>query len=387
MMRIIILSPLPLPGNSSKGGVEAVTLNLLEGLSIVENVSILVLSFHKNLEHEVTRQLYENVFVKYIPYGIIKSTKFELLFHSKKILYKYFDEFKADLIHIQGNGSSLLVFNNRYANRIILTQHGVLHEEIKYINNIFGKANHRLNILIEAYFKNIIQNWIFISKYNMTIARECEYKFVNIAQIYNPLSSKFYIEKKSGRLNKTSLYYVGSIIRRKGLHDLLKAIVQLKKRNVIINTKVFGGFTDKKYEILIKNFIRENKLDSQIVFLGWRTSEEIIELTSDAPIFVLPSYQETLPVVIAEAMAMGKIVVATNISGIPEMIEDGISGVLYEKGNVKQLSNILYEISSADNLLLDEIGINAQKAATNKFSPTIVAKQTVNFYKKILQNN
>jgi glycosyltransferase involved in cell wall biosynthesis len=385
-MRIIIVSRLPMEGQSIKGGVESVVLNLLQGFSGYKEISVLVLSFNSSIEQIVTRQLYENVIIKYIPFGRIKSSKFEYLFHAKRIVNNLAEDFQADLIHIQGNGSILLLFNENFIKKTIVTQHGILKEEIKYLKNLRAKTNHLLNILIESYYIKKIENWIFISKYNKSIAVHRKFKFGNIAHIFNPVASIYFSQGLLNNQKANSLYYVGSITRRKGLLDLIEAINQMNERGFVFNLKVFGGFIDKNYKKIIFDYIKRNKLDSQIEFFGWRKAEEIIELTADIPVFVLPSYQETLPVVVAEAMAMGKIVVATNIAGIPEMIVDGINGFLYDKGDKYQLANILCNLSNSDKTYINNISNKAKEYAISKFSLNSVADQTINFYKEVLTN-
>jgi glycosyltransferase involved in cell wall biosynthesis len=383
-MKILMLAPLPLPGDSAKGGVESVTQNLLEGFSKINDLSIIVLSVHKNLSDELELQLYDNVIVKHIPYKIVRSTKIVYGIYVKRVVYKYFKEFKADLIHIQGNGTELLAFKSNHKNRIVVTQHGILHEEIKHVKDFIGKMNLTLSIMIENYYKKRIQNWIGISKYNLEVAKSRNYKLDKYIHIFNPVASKFFLTERLEIIHRASLYYVGSISRRKGLCDLLNAIVILRKKNIILTLKVFGGFVERRYQNEIESYIYSNGLESQVEFFGWRKADEIINLTTDASILVLPSYQETLPVVIAEAMAMGKIVVSTNICGIPEMVKDRESGFLYQKGNIRQLTEILVHLATSKSINLNEISINARNYATLYFSPNAVAQQTVCFYKYLI---
>ena len=158
----------------------------------------------------------------------------------------------------------------------------------------------------------------------------------------------------------------------------------IRKKNIIPTLKVFGGFVEKRYQNEIESYIHDNGLESQVEFFGWRKSDEIINLTADASILVLPSYQETLPVVIAEAMAMGKIVVSTNICGIPEMVKDRESGFLYQKGNISQLTEILFHLATSKKINFNEISNNARNYAIVNFSPNSVAQQTVCFYKDLI---
>lgn len=383
-MKILIVSPFPKAGDEIKGGVESVSYNLLQGFTHFKEIEVLLLSFHNEIKREIINRISDNVSIKYIPYGKIKSTKIELFYHAKKILYSTADEFKADIIHIQGNGSSLLLYKQKYAKQIIVTQHGILKEERQYIKSIKNKISHTLSMIIEEYYKKRVNNWIFISEYNKSLAYKNKFKIRNERLIFNPVNPNYFLNRQNISVINKKIYYVGSINRRKGLLDLIKAIDYLNNEGCMLNLSVIGGFSDEIYKCEILNYIKEHKLNSQVSFCGWKNSDEIIQRTSDIPVFVLPSYQETLPVVIAEAMAMGKIVVATNVAGIPEMVDDKISGFLYEKGDIKRLSMILKNIYDADNNYLSQLQTKAKEMSLKKFSPISVAKQTIAFYTKVI---
>ena len=382
-MKILMVGPFPKDGDKIKGGVESVCVNLVQGFVFCKEIEVIFLSFHKDIKKEETNQISDNVVIKYIPFGKIKSIKFELAFHAKKIIYSFAKDFRPDIIHIQGNGSSLLQFKRRYSDKIIVTQHGILSEEIKYIKTLRSRINHRISIYIETLFKRKVKNWIFISQYNKHLAQADNYNISNEELIFNPINSNFFNNNQISKFSNKKIYYVGGIIKRKGLLDLIKAIANLNKLNCNYELFVIGGFSDEIYKFQIEEFINEQNLKQQIHFCGWKNTEEIIQLTYEISIFVLPSYQETLPVVIAEAMAMGKIVVATNVAGIPEMIQDKYNGFLFERGNIDQLTSLLQKIYHSEFKTLSEITKNAKHFAIINFSPKAIAGKTIRYYRKL----
>ena len=75
--------------------------------------------------------------------------------------------------------------------------------------------------------------------------------------------------------------------------------------------------------------------------------DDIASYYRDADVFCLPSFAEGLPVVLMEAMATGRPVVATRITGIPELVEDGVSGFLVAPGSVEQLVGALERLAAS----------------------------------------
>jgi glycosyltransferase involved in cell wall biosynthesis len=378
-----MIAPFPYKEAKIKGGVEAVTVNLLEGFKNISNIEMLVISIQKTVLVEEIIEYSESIKIHYIPYGRIKSTKLEMLFHARIRVKQIANVFKPDIIHIQGNGTILLLTIGLKKENLVITQHGILKEELKYIISLSNRISQLISIKIEKLFESNIKNRIYISDYNKQLSEIKLNKSKNNTIIFNPVSNSFFYNNVSNIKNSNRLLYVGSIIKRKGLIDLLIAIKILKDKNINFHLDVVGDFQDESYKSEIINYTNKYELSKQITYHGWLYSNEIQRLLHKDSIFVLPSYQETLPVVIAEAMASGKVVVATNIAGIPEMVEEGKTGFLFERGNVNELIEILTKLSTIDKKLHSEL---SYKRALKMFSADIVAKQTFQFYKDVISN-
>ena len=84
--------------------------------------------------------------------------------------------------------------------------------------------------------------------------------------------------------------------------------------------------------------MRRLRLSGNVRFLGWVGPEQRDQILKEADIFILPSYNEGLPMAILEAMAWGLPIITTPVGGIPEVLIQGQNGLLVEPGNVNQLS-------------------------------------------------
>ena len=132
--------------------------------------------------------------------------------------------------------------------------------------------------------------------------------------------------------------YTGYLKSEKGIMELLQAFAILHGKYPTTKLIIAGEPPDKnafKLEEKVKQFIKINKLDSAVQFLGFRT--DIPELLSITDVFVLPSHKEGMPISSLEALSMGVPVVGTNIRGIREEIVDGKTGYLVPLNNPKEL--------------------------------------------------
>jgi glycosyltransferase involved in cell wall biosynthesis len=148
---------------------------------------------------------------------------------------------------------------------------------------------------------------------------------------------------------------------------------------------VVGGYKDDYYEGVINSIVEENNLADQVIFYGWQTQEQILKVHEKCRIFVLPSQQETMPVVIGEAMALGKVVVASNVGAISEMLVDKHSGFLFESNKLDELCNLFRQLYN-NSELIDSVSRNAMSEARDKFNPDSIVSKTYEFYLKVRQN-
>ena len=91
----------------------------------------------------------------------------------------------------------------------------------------------------------------------------------------------------------------------------------------------------------IEKYIEEMDLVDQFELMGFVSQDKVAELLYQADCYVQPSLQEGIPVAIMEALATGLPVVATNLAGIPELVENGVTGYLVEPANAGELANAI----------------------------------------------
>lgn len=135
-----------------------------------------------------------------------------------------------------------------------------------------------------------------------------------------------------------TLLFVGRLTDGKGLFDLLDATERLQQSTELeLLVAGNGPLSDTLAER-----VESQGLADAVMLLGYR--EDISQLMASADVLVLPSYREGTPRVITEALAAGTPVVATDIAGIPEQVEDGATGYLVEPGDIQALTDRLYRL-------------------------------------------
>lgn len=155
----------------------------------------------------------------------------------------------------------------------------------------------------------------------------------------------------------------GVISKNKGHHIILDVFNQVKKTN----NKIKLLFLGKAYDQYYLDCLHRN-IDSDVIFIEWTDNVEAYYCAIDILINVSDSQtSEAFGLTLAEAMLFEKIVLGSNTGGIPEIIDDGVDGFLFEPGNIEDLTNkIECIIKNIDEL--DYIKKNARQKIIHKYS-------------------
>jgi colanic acid/amylovoran biosynthesis glycosyltransferase len=165
------------------------------------------------------------------------------------------------------------------------------------------------------------------------------------------------------------ILYIGRLVPEKGQAVLLQAVARLVECGHPVSLTLAGEGPERA---ALERLAEKLGIGSRTSFLGAVGQEEIHALYARASIFCLPSFAEGVPVVLMEAMAMGLGAVSTRIAGIPELIDDGHTGLLVAPGRVDQLADALQRLvldpsfrhvlgASSRNKVIREF--NAQRSA------------------------
>ncbi len=369
---------LPLDIGMVRGGVEAVILNLFEGFKELETIDLTHVSFNEEIDKSVTVEYATNIRIIYLPTR--SGIKLADYFLNRAELGKLISQINPEIIHIHEVTPHLLRFTSLPMKNIVVTQHGIMREELKYAKGIGETMKCSFKALVEHFVFPMFIHVIFISQYNKKLFRgSCKVSGV----IHNPVNPKFFQFSQPVQTNN-SIVYVGVISRRKNLEMILHALAKLNKEGYEFRLHVVGGYKEKEYEKYINELVNTYNLGKQVCFYGWLTQEKILEVYNVCDIFMLPSRQETMPVSIGEAMAQGKVVIASDVGAVSEMITNTVSGFLFQKNNLDQLCNILRQLWN-NTSLLETISQAGMKEARDKFDSKTVVAKTMDLYEEVLR--
>ncbi len=149
------------------------------------------------------------------------------------------------------------------------------------------------------------------------------------------------------------LVCVGRLGRSKGHAILVEACARLVAEGHCFEVRLIG---DGELRGLFEDMVRERQLGETVRFLGWKSGEDVRDELLDSRGLVLPSFGEGLPVVIMEAFALARPAIATQIAGIPELVESGETGWLVTSGSVDALVGAMREALDAPPERLLELG-------------------------------
>jgi glycosyltransferase involved in cell wall biosynthesis len=128
--------------------------------------------------------------------------------------------------------------------------------------------------------------------------------------------------------------------------------------------------------------IRTLRIDANVQVLGWVGPGEREQLLARAAVCVLPSYAEGLPMCVLEAMAAGVPVVASAVGGVPDVVTDGVEGLLVAPGDVAALAAALDRLLRADGLRR-RMGTAGRRKAETTFSTRLVLPQIEDLYRQL----
>lgn len=257
------------------------------------------------------------------------------------------------------------------------------------LNNQKTKFMKKGNFEIEAIkkSKNAIgrTNWDFVC--TKQINPKIQYFHCN-----ETLREEFYSNQwEFNKCDKDSIFVSNFGYPIKGFHYVLEAINMLKEKYPSIRVRVPGknllkmSIMDRmkitKYHLYLRNYIVDNNLEKNIEFLGSLSAEEMKQNYLKCNVFVLPSTIENSPNSLGEAMLLGVPIVASDVGGVSNMLEDKKEGYIYPSTEPYMMSYYIEKILNADNL---SFVLNAKKHAEVTHDSEKNYQQLISIYATLL---
>ncbi len=285
---------------------------------------------------------------------IIKNTSFMNVYKSflrGRSLEQY------DVFHAQDLFSAFLLgqLNLEYEKPLFFTPHGHFTKSRLKFDKI------KKGSIEEVYFSEIEKQGIRASDQIITISnsfhsplKEYGAKIEQLVTVHTGIHFQQASIPKQEYDDNLVISCVSRLSPRKGHDIFLKALSQIQQDLSNVEIWIVG---DGVMRERLEDQVLQLGLDN-IRFFGRRT--DIPEILSSSAIYVLPTINDNFPISIIEAMFSRQAIVTTNCGGIPEMIQNGKTGIICEPGNVQQLSDAL-KLLLANKSLRERLGRNAQE--------------------------
>lgn len=221
------------------------------------------------------------------------------------------------------------------------------------------------------------------------IAGDYKIDIERIKVIANAVNTqKFKTDKNYKGNSRLKILYAGRIEKIKGVKTLTYAIPEVLRefkncKFTLIGQDTKSGKDRTSLKRELRRYLKKKKCENKVTFLDRKDSKELIKYYQTSDIAVVPSLYENLGYVCLEAMACGKPVVASNVGGLAEIIENRYNGLLVPPNDHKQLAENIIKLCT-NKYLRDDLGIKALRSVERNYSTTTVVEKTINFYEKIV---
>jgi glycosyltransferase involved in cell wall biosynthesis len=189
------------------------------------------------------------------------------------------------------------------------------------------------------------------------------------------------IRKQLGiKVKDIAMIFVGDIDRVKGIYELINAFMLLKGKYSNLHLILLGNGPDLQ---TVRNMTLLNSSTRAIHFMDTRPHDEVFQCLKAADLFVLPTYNEGLPNALLEAMACGLPIIATKVGGIPEVVRNGINGILIEPMNSGALYHAMDFVLS-NNDIAEMMARKGKMLVEREFTWQNTAERIITIYDNLL---
>jgi len=316
-----------------------------------------------------------------------------LHFHEVPALTSVIRSIDPDIVHGEGQDMHSLAAL-RAGFPTVITPHGVFFIESRLLKrhrwDIFGSLKMAIiNAMERKVFRNA-SDMIIISKYLTNVYGEMLTARTHF--IENPIDPLFFKIQRAPEPGR--LLFVGTVVPRKRVHDLVAALAIVlgssdpgnaakSSWRESLQLRIAGPLTDPESLELIRKAVEAAGLQQRVNFLGPVAQAQLLDEYARAQLLLLASREETAPQVIAQAMACGLPTVASAVGGVPFLVKQGDTGLLYPFSDTKACAEAILVLLK-DDALRQAMEIRTARLGQERFHPDSVAQQSASVYREVL---
>lgn len=376
-MKIAVLGLFPKDPGRIVGGVEAITLRLCEGLAEIDDADV-----HTVVASPEQPIGERRAGPRWMIHSIGGAGRFGNIFFAKPDRARMVRALRAigpDIVHAHSTDRHALGALDSGLPAVV-SIHGVIEIETKLERGIAERLRGFFRERMVEDGIRRVRNVIYSSPYLKGLY-DVKLGHARTWVVENPVG-QVYFEQATEPDPKTILYS-GLVIPRKGIRNLLAATALARKEVPDLRLRLAGLQTDAAYLEEVKRTRAELGLDAAAVLLGGLSPEQLAAEIARAAFVVLVSKQDTSPVSIQEAMAVGCPVIGSDVGGIPFLVEDGKNGFIVPYGEPELLAKRMIELLY-DAELRGRFSAKARAEADRRFSIAAIGRNHWKVYEEIL---
>jgi glycosyltransferase involved in cell wall biosynthesis len=374
-LKLAIVTRFPSDPAVPKGGVESVSVTLVEAMKDLADLELHVVTTDPSCPW-TEMNVRNGVTVHRLPQS--GRTLTFAVGRGRREIKEYLRMLAPDIVHAHDFYG--LAVKDLPIPRV-LTIHGFIHADTLVSNRQFPSVRSKIWKWFETAAWADSPHIIAISPYVRErlngIARGC------IHDIDNPISERFFHVKRDEIRGR--IFSAACISPRKNTFGLLRGFEQLLANGTDAELHLAGAARDEAYLENIRSFIKEHGLEDRVKLLGNIDRDAVRSELAAASVFVLASLEENSPLGIEEAMAVGVPVIASNRCGMPYMVRDGESGYLIDPTDPRDIAMRVGQLLDDDELRLG-MGLKGRQIAEDRFHPAAVAQRTYQVYLRAIQD-
>jgi glycosyltransferase involved in cell wall biosynthesis len=285
---------------------------------------------------------------------------------------------KIWLIHIHSSSNRsfyrklfYIIIARRLGKKVILQIHP------ERFHHFYRSAHNYIRGYIKRIFKEVDAIIVLSSSIKRSFSEISPQS--NIIVLSNPVCSSLFKCKKAEDKKEKIILYMGWLVPEKGVYDIVEVIPEILERYPSARFVFCGKKENNGFRPAFKN----SPFKDKVLIRDWVVGEAKVDLFCRSYMLVLPSYSEGFPNVILEAMSSSLPIVATSVGAIPEVIKEGINGLLIPPGDREALKEkIIWLLENPESC--KQMGAANKELVSRKFDIEIVGKDLVNIYLRTL---
>ena len=387
-MKVCILAP---ENSPSWGGVGAYVYNLAKNLPT--DYEIHIITINRNVFDSYDKILQDD---RYHFHNILDVSKNDTFFYNFKFqlallkkLKHIHKKFNFDVIHSHSGHLPHLFSQFQTVAPLVVTVHSTvkgMNANLKHIQSKKSPTEFYMNTFSRFIQIGELLNFKKADKLlpisNYTLSEIINLYRINIQKkshvLLNATDTDLFKPRETHTCDDNTITFIGRFYAIKGFDIFFKALLNLSKKGYKIKPHLVGRNNNKLFKSQIKSIFPNHVLQELTAY------HEMPSIYNNSNIVVVPSRYENCPGVVLEAMSSGKIVVASDVGSISEIIQHGKNGLLFEKENISDLENKIKSILEK-TYDLDKMRKNARETIIRNFQWNDRAKKISQIYENLIK--